>query len=170
MKCLTSVVRYACLLAVFALGSMAAQAQTADLILHNGKILTVDKNFSTAEAVAVSGNKIAAVGSDADVMKLKGSNTQVIDLKGKTVVPGLIDSHRHMYSAAEQTYGGLLTAQDPSLRRRLEGRDEQGRRAEHREGTDVEVSVQARRMDLLRERTAVPGQRSGDCGASQDSL
>jgi predicted amidohydrolase YtcJ len=100
---------WAFLIALIAGSPVVLQAQSADLILHNGKILTVDQNFSTAEAVAVTGNKIAAVGSEAEVMKLAGPNTQVIDLKGKTVTPGLIDTHRHMYSAAEQTYGGLLT-------------------------------------------------------------
>jgi len=77
---------------------VAAQQGPANLILHNGKILTVDASFSTAQAVAVTGNQITAVGSDADVMKLAGPNTQVIDLKGRTVVPGLMDTHRH-YSA-----------------------------------------------------------------------
>jgi len=104
----TSVAKIACLLTLLACFSLGARAQTADIILHNGKILTVDKDFSTAEAVAVSGQKITAVGKEADVMKLAGPNTQVIDLKGREVIPGLIDSHRHMYSAAEQTYGGLL--------------------------------------------------------------
>ena len=110
MKWCGSFGRLALLLAIGAFVSTGVWAQNADMILHNGKILTVDKSFSTAEAVAVSGNKILAVGSNADVLKLKGPSTEVIDLKGKTVVPGLIDSHRHMYSAAEQTYGGLLSA------------------------------------------------------------
>jgi predicted amidohydrolase YtcJ len=75
-----------------------AQQGPADLILHNGKVLTVDASFSTAQAVAVTGNTITAVGSDADVLKLSGPNTQVIDLKGRTVTPGMMDTHRH-YSA-----------------------------------------------------------------------
>src|SRR3990172_2405042 len=75
-----------------------AQQGPADLILHNGKVLTVAANFSTAQAVAVTGNTITAVGSNADILKLSGPNTQVIDLKGRTVTPGMMDTHRH-YSA-----------------------------------------------------------------------
>jgi len=82
-------------------------AQTAPtMILHNGKVLTVDSKFSVAQAIAVTGNKISAVGSDADVLKMAGPNTQKIDLKGRTVVPGLMDTHLH-YSGLE--YGGELT-------------------------------------------------------------
>src|SRR5262249_47054326 len=87
-------------------------AQNADLILQNGKILTVDNNFSVAEAVAISGNKILAVGANAEVTKLAGRSTQVIDLKGRTVTPGLVDTHRHMYAQAEGTYGGMFKAED----------------------------------------------------------
>src|SRR3989338_110668 len=86
------------LLGAFLCASLAAPwgtAQTATIILHNGKILTVDKSFSTAEAVAVTGQKITAVGRNADILKLAGPNTQVIDLKGRTVVHGLVDTHRH---------------------------------------------------------------------------
>ena len=86
--------------------------QTADMILQNGKVLTVDDNFSTAEAVAVRGQKILAVGKNADVLKLSGPNTQVIDLKGRMVIPGLIDTHRHSYAYAEATYGGLFGHED----------------------------------------------------------
>lgn len=98
----------------FALSLFAQQPspKPADIVLHNGKILTVDNNFSTAEAVAVTGQKIAAVGNSADILKLAGPNTQVIDLKGRTVVPGLIDTHRHMYNAAENTYGGSFGPED----------------------------------------------------------
>src|SRR6266404_1546846 len=85
----------------------AAQQKPADLVLHNGKILTVDAGFSTAQAVAISGNQIAAVGSNQDVLKLAGANTQVIDLKGRTVIPGLIDTHRHIYE--QENYDGKLT-------------------------------------------------------------
>ena len=74
---------------------LAAQQTPADLILHNGKILTVDGQFSILQAVAVTRNQITAVGSDADVRKLAGPNTQMIDLKGRTVVPGLINTHLH---------------------------------------------------------------------------
>ena len=81
--------------AVFVSRPAMAQ-QSADLILHNGKILTVDANFATAQAVAVTGNKISAVGTDADVLKTAGPNTVKIDLKGRTVVPGLIDTHLHI--------------------------------------------------------------------------
>jgi hypothetical protein len=78
------------------------------LVLHNGKILTADANFSVAQAVAIRGNQIAAVGNDADVMKLAGPSSQVIDLKGRTVIPGLIDTHRHISEEAEANYGAAV--------------------------------------------------------------
>jgi predicted amidohydrolase YtcJ len=89
--------------------------QSADLVLFNGKVLTVDNNFSIAQAVAVTGNKITAVGADAAVLATAGPSTQKIDLKGRTVIPGIIDTHRHMYGAAEGSYGGKNT--DDEMRR-----------------------------------------------------
>ena len=86
-------------------GQTGLAQQSADLILHNGKILTVDNNFSTAEAIAVRGNQISAVGSNQDVLKLAGAGTTVIDLKGRTVIPGLIDTHRHIHGEAKGSYG-----------------------------------------------------------------
>ena len=71
-------------------------AQQADIVLHNGKVLTVDKSFSIAQAVAVTGNKISAVGTNEAVLASAGPNTQRIDLKGRTVIPGLIDTHLHI--------------------------------------------------------------------------
>ena len=91
-------------------GWLAAQAP--DLILHNGKILTVDNNFSIAHAVAITGNKITAVGNDQEVLAAAGPNTQQIDLKGRTVTPGLVDTHRHMYSYSEGAYGGYFTPEE----------------------------------------------------------
>jgi predicted amidohydrolase YtcJ len=66
-----------------------------DLILHNGKIVSVDKAFSIAQAIAIRDGKIVAVGSDSDVLPSKGPKTNIIDLSGKMVIPGLIDSHVH---------------------------------------------------------------------------
>src|SRR6266581_2907350 len=77
-----------------------ARAQTADTLLINGKVLTVDRQFSTREAIAIRDGKIAAVGTTADVRKLAGAQTRVIDLQGRTVIPGLIDSHLHAIRAA----------------------------------------------------------------------
>ena len=72
----------------------------ADIILLNGKIVTVNKEFAICEGVAISGNKIMAVGTNREIRKLSGSETKIIDLHGKTVIPGLIDSHLHPESAS----------------------------------------------------------------------
>jgi predicted amidohydrolase YtcJ len=70
------------------------------LILHNAKIVTVDPAFSIHQAMAISDTTIAAVGSDADMLKLKGPQTQVIDLQKRMVLPGLMDSHVHPTGAS----------------------------------------------------------------------
>ncbi len=66
---------------------------TATIILHHGNLLTVDEDFSVAEAVAVAGNRIIAVGTNEEVLPLAGPDTILLDLKGRTVVPGMIDTH-----------------------------------------------------------------------------
>ncbi len=82
------------------LSATAMFAQLADLILHNGKIVTVNARFEIVQAVAVRGDRILAAGPNAAVLRLRGKDTQVIDLQGKTVLPGLIDSHTHATDAA----------------------------------------------------------------------
>ncbi|MDN4572120.1 amidohydrolase [Pandoraea cepalis] len=71
-------------------------APTPDLILINGKFATLDRANPQADAVALTGGKFTAVGTRNDVMRLAGSSTEVIDLKGRRVIPGLIDSHMHI--------------------------------------------------------------------------
>lgn len=78
-----------------------AQQPVADLILTNGKIITVDDRFTVAQALAVKGERIVAVGKNADIRKHAGKDTKVIDLKGRTVIPGLIDNHAHFIRVAE---------------------------------------------------------------------
>src|SRR5438093_1302490 len=68
----------------------------ADLVLLNGKIWTVNKAQPEAEAIAVWRDRILAVGSTADIRKLAGEKTKIIDLKGRRVVPGFYDSHIHL--------------------------------------------------------------------------
>ena len=68
----------------------------AELILRNARVITVDDDFTVARAVAVQGERILAVGADADMDALAGAATRVIDVGGKAVVPGLIDGHAHM--------------------------------------------------------------------------
>jgi predicted amidohydrolase YtcJ len=82
------------------LAAVAAQSP-ADLILVSGKIWTGDPARPQAQALAVAGGRILAVGSNADVLPLRGPKTRVLDARGRRVVPGFIDSHTHM------TMGGL---------------------------------------------------------------
>ena len=76
-------------------------AERADVILLNGKIITVDQRFSIAEAMAIRGERVVAVGRNADVLEQQGPGTKVIDLKKRTVIPGLIDNHAHFIRAPE---------------------------------------------------------------------
>jgi len=78
----------------------AANAEDADLILHHGRIVTVDHEFSIRSALAVKGDRILRVGTDDEVLPARGPRTTVFDLGGKMVLPGLIDSHVHPTAAS----------------------------------------------------------------------
>jgi len=86
---------------------MPAQAQSpslpaspltrpVDLVLRKGKIITVDKDFTIAQAIAIAGERIVAVGADAEMAAHIAPTTRVVDLKGRAVIPGLVDGHAHM--------------------------------------------------------------------------
>jgi predicted amidohydrolase YtcJ len=75
-----------------------------ETILINGNIVTVDAEFSIAEAVAIRDGRILAVGANGDIKQLAGSTTTVVDLKGKSVLPGLIDTHAHVERAGLLKY------------------------------------------------------------------
>jgi predicted amidohydrolase YtcJ len=81
---------------VFCAAGDARSAQSADLVLFHGTILTVDAKDSIAEALAVRGGKIIAIGTTQEILRLAGSKTRRIDLNGRTATPGLIDSHAHI--------------------------------------------------------------------------
>ena len=81
--------------------SATAFAQSVDTILINGKIVTVDDQFRTVQALAIQGDRIVATGGNEEVQKLKGPATRLIDVQGRTVIPGLIDNHAHYMRAAE---------------------------------------------------------------------
>jgi urease alpha subunit len=76
-------------------GAEAEEQAKADVVLRNGKIYTADETRTIKQAIAFKANTIVAVGSEADVTPLIGSGTKVIDLGGKLVLPGFIDTHSH---------------------------------------------------------------------------
>jgi predicted amidohydrolase YtcJ len=76
-----------------------AEQQVPDLVLSNGKIITVDERFSIAQAVAIRGDRIVAVGANSEILPLAGRATRRIDLRGRAVIPGLIDNHMHLVRA-----------------------------------------------------------------------
>jgi len=78
----------------------ALAQQAPELILHHGKIVTVDADFRIQQALAITGERITAVGSNDEILALAGPDTKKLDLQGKTVLPGLIDSHVHPTGAA----------------------------------------------------------------------
>ena len=83
-------------LVVLAPATLGAQQQPADVVLTNGRVYTVDVTRPLASAIAVRGGRIVFVGSDGEARALTGSATRVFDLRGNTVVPGLIDAHAHL--------------------------------------------------------------------------
>src|SRR5262245_35315009 len=72
-----------------------AQPAPADLVLNNGKVVTVDARDSVAQAIAIAGARIVAVGSNEEIRSRIGPSTKVVDLRGRTATPGLIDTHVH---------------------------------------------------------------------------
>jgi predicted amidohydrolase YtcJ len=90
-------------LSISAAMSLSAQRmvkQTPDVIFYNGKVITVDGASHVSEAVAITGDRFHAVGTNAEVRALAGPGTRSIDLRGHAVIPGLIDNHNHQYHAA----------------------------------------------------------------------
>lgn len=77
------------------------RAAGVDTVLLNGKIATVDDRFSIAQALAIKDRRVVATGTSEAMRKLAGPQTKVIDLRGRTVIPGLIDNHSHWIRAAE---------------------------------------------------------------------
>ncbi|WP_261840846.1 amidohydrolase [Aliamphritea ceti] len=81
--------------------SLSSAAFSAELVLKNGNILQVDSGFNTASAIAIEKGEILAIGSDKEIDIHIESETQIIDLEGRTVIPGLIDNHMHLVRAAQ---------------------------------------------------------------------
>jgi predicted amidohydrolase YtcJ len=100
-----------------------AASGPADLILTNGKIITVDSAFTVAQAIAIAGDRVLAVGPDAAIAPLRSPATRIVDLKGKAVIPGITDGHAHMDREA-------LRSVFPALGRVRSIRDIQDRIAE----------------------------------------
>src|SRR5438477_2200802 len=103
--------------ACLALLTSIASAQSADMILSNGRILTIDKHVATHQAVAITDGKILATGASAAMRKLAGRGAKLIDLGGRTVIPGLTDGHIHGIRAAltfgtEVNWIGVPTLKD----------------------------------------------------------
>src|SRR5687768_861853 len=89
--------------------SPAAGRGTADLIVHHAKIITVDANFSIAEAIAIRDGRIIAIGPDEEVFKfVEHGRTRVIDAEGHVVLPGLYDSHVHLMGASASELSGPI--------------------------------------------------------------
>ncbi len=90
---------------MFALGilltAVGCAPKPADLVLRNGKIVTVDPDHPEAQAIAVTGYTIAAVGTNQEIGRYVGPNTQVIDLNGQLAIPGFIEGHGHLMGLGE---------------------------------------------------------------------
>jgi predicted amidohydrolase YtcJ len=106
----------AAVVAVLALTAGSQREVPPDQVFHNGKIVTVDPQFRTVQALAVRDGRVLAVGSSADMLRLAGSGTERVDLAGRTVLPGLIDSHVHAPAASmyefEQPVPDMQTIDD----------------------------------------------------------
>ncbi|MNF22028.1 N-substituted formamide deformylase precursor [compost metagenome] len=101
-----------------------------DLLLHNGKVFTAEQGQALQQAVAVADGKIVRVGSDAEVLALKDAGTQVIDLQGKVLMPGFIDTHSHaIFGGIKLKSADLETRMLPfdELEQRLRGWRDDGK-------------------------------------------
>jgi predicted amidohydrolase YtcJ len=113
-RSVVSVSALAMVLTVFPFLS-AQQPPYADLVLRGGKVITVDGQDRIAEAVAVTANRITAIGSTGEIARLVGPQTRVIELNGRTLLPGFIDAHSHVEGLAESEHA-MVPIQAPPLK------------------------------------------------------
>src|SRR5215469_16839615 len=104
-RAILSLMRSNALIALAALSASVALAQPADLVLRNGKIVTVNKAQPIVQALGVRGDRISALGSNADAAKWIGPRTKVIDLQGQLGIPGFIEGHGHFTGVGEYRLG-----------------------------------------------------------------
>ena len=88
--------------------SVTVLAETADIIYHGGPVITIDDAAPRAEAVAVKNGKILAVGKKEDVLRSKGDATKLVDLAGRTMLPGFVDAHGHVMGGGIQALSANL--------------------------------------------------------------
>ncbi|MBV7535212.1 amidohydrolase [Duganella sp. sic0402] len=140
----------------------AFSAHATDLIITNGKVATMTKEGAFAQALAIKDGKIEAVGSNAQILKLKSSSTQVIDAAGKTVIPGLNDSHLHIIREGLNYNAELRWDGVTSLKKALQMLKEQAARTPDGEWVKVvggwnEFQFEEKRLPTLEEiNEAVP--------------
>jgi predicted amidohydrolase YtcJ len=91
---------------------MCSTAFASDTILVNGHIYTGNPNAKWAQAISITGSRIDAIGTNDEVMRRKESRTRIIDLQQRTVIPGIIDSHTHMWFGALALHGFNLATPD----------------------------------------------------------
>src|SRR5262249_27751416 len=139
---------------------MAVENNSAELILMNGRIATVDHSRPFAEAVAIQNGRFISVGANEEIMRLRASNTETIDLGGRTVIPGLNDSHMHPIRGGLNYNMELRWDGVPSLADALRMLKEQAQRTSPPQWVRVvggwtEFQFQERRMPTLDEINAV---------------
>ncbi|MEX0912328.1 MAG: amidohydrolase family protein, partial [Gemmatimonadota bacterium] len=103
-------------LALLATATARAQELSPDVIYYNAKVVTVNEAFDIAEAVAIEGDRIAAVGNDQEVLAHAGRATRRVDLAGKTILPGFYDNHVHVGGELMEWRGGLISPASEWLR------------------------------------------------------
>ncbi len=117
------IVLFASIYLIFLLGNklgFAIPGDEADLILYNGKIITVDKQDNIYKAIAIKGGKIVKLGTDAEIKPMGGAACVYVNLDGKTVTPGLIDSHYHMMYYGQQFWPGYLNIRHPLVKNKAD--------------------------------------------------
>lgn len=142
--------------------AISVAQQFAEIIVINGKINTLDDSNMYAEAVAISGNKILAVGSNAQILTFKGDKTRLIDAKGNTVIPGLFDTHLHVIRGGRFYNTELRWDGVKSLKRALEMLKEQAARTPEGQWVRVvggwnEYQFEEKRLPTLEEINAATG-------------
>ena len=106
---------YFTIAAVLSLPFIQVSAETADSVFHNGRVYTVDNNLPWAQALAIQGSRLVYVGDDETVKEYIGAETQVVDLQGRMVMPGIHDAHTHLLWAGQHLNYGCKFPSDAAL-------------------------------------------------------